>query len=128
MGLTVGCAVCHDHKYDPITQRDFYQLYAFFNNIESPPETPGRGVHPPFLRLATSEQQQQMQKFDEQVAALENELTKANQSDAKETEVQAIEQRIQQAKSSRKQLEDTIPVTLIMKERDDVRPTHPTPR
>lgn len=36
MGLTVGCAQCHLHKYDPLTQREYYQLFAFFNNCDEP--------------------------------------------------------------------------------------------
>jgi mono/diheme cytochrome c family protein len=36
LGLTVGCAQCHDHKYDPIRQRDYYRLFAFFNNVDEP--------------------------------------------------------------------------------------------
>jgi hypothetical protein len=36
LGLTIGCAQCHNHKYDPITQREYYQLMAFFNNQEEP--------------------------------------------------------------------------------------------
>lgn len=36
LGLTIGCSQCHDHKYDPIKQREYYQLFAFFNNQEEP--------------------------------------------------------------------------------------------
>ncbi len=58
MGLTVGCARCHDHKYDPITQRDFYSLAAYFNNVDEAGNggtADGRGNYKPFLKLPAPE-------------------------------------------------------------------------
>ena len=60
MGLTVQCAQCHDHKYDPFTKKDFYALFAFFNNIDAAPETAGRprgGLQPPYITLSTPEEE-----------------------------------------------------------------------
>jgi len=47
----VGCANCHDHKFDPITQKDFYRLTAFFNNLTEIPSNDDRNDWPPFLWL-----------------------------------------------------------------------------
>jgi hypothetical protein len=54
LGLTVGCARCHDHKYDPITQKEYYQLYAFFNNVPEWGLGPNNGNSPPFLPVPSS--------------------------------------------------------------------------
>ncbi|HWD38122.1 MAG TPA: DUF1553 domain-containing protein [Fimbriimonas sp.] len=64
LGLTAGCARCHDHKYDPITQKDFYSLCSYFNNV---PET-GSGVeqpvnHPPLIKAPYPDQAREMAKF-----------------------------------------------------------------
>ena len=70
MGMTVQCAQCHDHKYDPITQKDFYSLFAFFNNIDAAPETAGRprnGLQPPFIAVGSPEQIANDQRLDKKV-------------------------------------------------------------
>ena len=77
LGLTVQCAQCHDHKYDPITQRDYYQLYAFFNNFGGAAETgrePERGLQPPFINLASPKQEKRLAEFDGRIQALDFEL------------------------------------------------------
>jgi hypothetical protein len=56
MGLTVGCAVCHDHKFDPTTQKDFYALSAFFNNIDEKSFNDDRPVWAPVLRVPKESQ------------------------------------------------------------------------
>jgi len=55
LGLTTGCANCHDHKFDPITQKDFYRLTAFFNNLTENPSNDERSDWPPFLRVPKPE-------------------------------------------------------------------------
>ena len=57
LGLTLGCARCHDHKYDPITQKEFYQLFAYFNNVPEKGKAWKYGNSPPVVQAPTVAQQ-----------------------------------------------------------------------
>ena len=77
MGLTMGCARCHTHKYDPITQREFYQFFAFFNSVPEQGLDGRTGNAAPVLLLPSHDQQQRLESLDAAIAAKQAALTDA---------------------------------------------------
>src|SRR5439155_4314922 len=74
MGLSVGCARCHDHRYDPIRMKDYYQLFAFFNNLDGA-AMDGNSARPaPVARVPTPEQARALALLDLKVEALRQEI------------------------------------------------------
>jgi Protein of unknown function (DUF1553)/Protein of unknown function (DUF1549)/Concanavalin A-like lectin/glucanases superfamily/Planctomycete cytochrome C len=71
LGLTVGCARCHDHKYDPITQKEFYQLFAYFNNVPEKGLANKYGNSAPTIQAPTPEQQSKLKEMEEKLSAAE---------------------------------------------------------
>ncbi|MEP3481985.1 MAG: PSD1 and planctomycete cytochrome C domain-containing protein [Fuerstiella sp.] len=74
MGLTMDCTRCHDHKFDPLTQQDFYSLYAFFNNIDGKPLDGNKKDHAPVIKVWTDSDRQQHSNFEDQHAKLNAKL------------------------------------------------------
>ena len=69
LGLTVGCASCHDHKFDPIPTKDFYSLTAFFRNTPMSSLDGNNAQHPPLLALPTPEQKSRLSALPGEIAA-----------------------------------------------------------
>ena len=74
MGLTVACAKCHDHKFDPISQKDYYQLTAFFNNIRELGMTGDDGEFGPLLPLTDEQTQSKLDQLNQSMNAIKKEL------------------------------------------------------
>lgn len=78
LGLTMGCARCHDHKYDPVSRRDFYQFYAFFNNVdEQGVYNERRGNVPPMIEVPTADERQRLAEADTALAEAKQRLADA---------------------------------------------------
>lgn len=142
MGLTVQCAVCHDHKYDPIKQKDFYQLYAFFNNLDGGPETGGRngadfrrGLQPPYISFPTEAQSTGLESFDQEQADLQTQLEKLQAETEPSVEgiapdeehtakLKHSQDELKRVRRERTELMVTVAGAMVMKERAEARPAH----
>jgi len=86
LGLTLECARCHDHKYDPISQRDYYGIAAFFDNIDESGLYSHftNAVPTPALQLSTPEEDASIAALEEEILALEEELARRGEVSARE--------------------------------------------
>ncbi|MEZ6061782.1 MAG: DUF1549 domain-containing protein, partial [Planctomycetaceae bacterium] len=129
LGLTMGCGRCHDHKYDPITQTEFYEFFAFFNNVdEKGVYTETRGNVPPLIQLPTPDDVAKLNEFDTRIQDLEQQLAKAN-ADASESKsenaaVNDLSQRLEAVRKERGDFDKSIQTTMIMRDRAEYRPTY----
>jgi hypothetical protein len=83
-GLTIGCARCHDHKYDPLSQKEYYQLFAYFNNVPEWGRAIKFGNSPPMIPAPTREQREQLREVEKQLAEAEDDFTHLKAAIAKD--------------------------------------------
>lgn len=87
LGLTVRCCQCHDHKFDPITQKEFYQFFAFFNHVPENGLDGQKGNAAPFIKTPTPQQKRKLDELATAIAKTEGELLAPSQAlDAKQAE------------------------------------------
>jgi len=79
LGLTMECAKCHDHKFDPISQKDYFELFAFFNNNRELGMTFEDGNFGPLMALSTAEEDQKINEVSTKIDSLEQLQIKAKQ-------------------------------------------------
>jgi mono/diheme cytochrome c family protein len=142
LGITLACARCHDHKYDPLTRRDYYRLFAFFNSIDEVGGVDRGGNAAPTVKLPTLEQAARAEEIRRELAALEARLAEPAPSEPPATapkdlasmvqsllkkwndERPGLQRRADQLRSDLTQLENQMVETMVLAERAEPRKTY----
>jgi hypothetical protein len=121
LGQTFNCTRCHDHKFDPLTQRDFYSLKAFFHNVNEK-GVGDYGAHvrvnaPPFLRVPTPEQETRLAELKAQAEAAAQALAELSGAEPKDPDaIKQAEAAVKQHQQAQAAFEASIPTALVMEE------------
>ncbi len=112
LGVTFACAQCHDHKFDPFSQADYYRFYAYFNSTENDGHGGGMG---PVVEIPTPIESERRAEWNRRVAAVEEELAGAPEPDRKK----ALEKELAGLRRQRPRVTQS----LVLRELPEPRPT-----
>lgn len=122
LGVTLQCAECHDHKYDPFTTREYYQLFALFNQV--PENVLERALHvAPLMAAPTPEQEEKLGELTRQATALEQQL-KALMPEAPAATAGELNKQLAVAVQAREEFGNSFPRLRVMADLPEPRPTH----
>lgn len=126
MGLTLGCARCHDHKFDPVSQKEFFQLFAFFNHSDEIDKEADRNhFNRPFLVMPTESEATRLRAWEGQLKALQAEMAefeKGTVPELRKYNDEWVERSNNIAAHEKRR--PKITSTLVWKDRAERRPTH----
>lgn len=107
LGSTLGCAECHDHKFDPFTSKDFYRIAAFFADIQEVGKYSGQDGRPPEIKAATPQEAAELARLDEAIAALTAKIT------AVPAEAGALQAQLDELAQQKAMVEKKVRATLV---------------
>ncbi len=117
LGLTLNCTQCHDHKFDPFTQKEFYQLYAFFHNVPENGLDGSKGNAMPFVKTPAPEEEREMARLEAGIRRAEEQLA------APAADLDRARAEIDQLKKALAEIDRKVRTTMVMAELPQPRET-----